>query len=68
MCGIFVVVPLINERRAGRKIVTEQLASATGKNPSDSCNVKSHSKEWDFAGGGGGMFAIRMRRRIGITF
>ena len=46
MCGIFVVVPLINECRAGRKIVTEQLASATGKNPSDSCN-------------GGGMFAIR---------
>ena len=68
MCGIFAALPLINECCAGRKVAAEQLASATGKNPSDSCYGKSHSKEWDFAGGGGGMFAIRMRRRIGITF
>ena len=33
MCEIFVAVPLTNECCAGRKIVAEQLASASGENP-----------------------------------
>ena len=51
MFGIFAALPLINECCVGRKAAAEQLASATGKNPSDSYYEKSHSKEWDFAGG-----------------
>ena len=33
MCEIFVAVPLTNECCAGRKIIAEQLASASGENP-----------------------------------
>ena len=47
----------VNQRSVcGKRLrATEQLASASGKNPSDS-------------GGGGGMFAISSRQQIDVAF
>ena len=68
-CGAFRRGAVNQRSVCGKRLrATEQLASASGKDPSDSCYGKTHSKEWVFSGGGGGMFAISSCQQIDVAF